>query len=842
MTTYIVGPSVDAAFSSITAAMQSAVTGDIIQLEAGYGGETATVTKDGITVSGDATSTGVVLTIGAGVATFTLGGTAPITVLDDPSDGEGIAGNNGNNLITVAGGADAVSGGAGEDRLIVDYRLAGGAVTGDSTSNFTDAGGPRSVTISGGIEHFTVLTGSGTDTLTTGSGDDVIRTGEGASTVTAGDGANEVTGGSGADSVTTGDGDDLIDAGDGANTLTSGGGADVVVSGTGTDTIVAGAGNDLITVRGGADTVDGGADADRLVVDYAASTTAVTGGVTGGNLLAGYSGHIADLSSNVVNFVATEHLSVTTGSGDDVITAGDGSDLLVGNGGSDRLRGGAGLDQVQAGSGADILLVLEGDLATGESYDGGADFDTLRTDAAALDLTGVTVANVESIETTRAAGTAFKVGSAALAVLVHGSAGADDSLTLVGTRLTAAQRSQILSQGIETITEINTAPSAVAVSNSTVLENSAVGTVVGTLSATDGEAGETFTYALLDSAGGRFGIDGANLVVADGARLDFEAASSHQVTVRVTDAGGATFDRTFAIGVGDVSEGTGTGGDDTLGGGSGDDTIDGGPGADTLVGGDGNDLLTGGEGNDVLNGGPGDDALFGGPGDDILNGEAGDDTLQGDSGANTLFGGEGDDALFGGDGNDRLYGGPGDDNLDGGSGDDLLVGGPGRDRLLGGAGNDTVIGKGGSDRLEGGSDNDVLIGNGGKTDRLLGGDGDDTLTGGRGKDLLTGDAGDDTFVFASFRHSRPGNDRDVIRDFESGTDLIELRWIDADQGDAGNQAFSWVDRGNLAAEFTGTAGELRFAGHTLAGDLDGDGKSDFQIRVGGNLSAGDVIL
>ena len=103
------------------------------------------------------------------------------------SDGNGIVGNDGDNIITVTGGADAVSGGLGTDRLVVDYRLASGAITGNSTTNVAEAGGLGIVTITNGrFEHFTILTGSGADTITTGAGDDIINTGEGASTVTAG--------------------------------------------------------------------------------------------------------------------------------------------------------------------------------------------------------------------------------------------------------------------------------------------------------------------------------------------------------------------------------------------------------------------------------------------------------------------------------------------------------------------------------------------------------------------------------------------------------------------------------------------------------------------------------
>src|SRR6185503_14650642 len=121
-----------------------------------------TVTHSGMTISGgDSTSTGIVLALGTGIATFTLADTAPINVLDAP-DGNGIVGNAGNNVITVTDGADAVSGGLGIDRLIVDYRLATGAITGDSTSNVAEAGGSRLVTISdASIENFTILTGSG---------------------------------------------------------------------------------------------------------------------------------------------------------------------------------------------------------------------------------------------------------------------------------------------------------------------------------------------------------------------------------------------------------------------------------------------------------------------------------------------------------------------------------------------------------------------------------------------------------------------------------------------------------------------------------------------------------
>ena len=128
-----VGPNSD--FPTIAAAMQVAGPGDTIQLEAGYSHETATILFTGMVISGSAASQGIVLNLGPGIATVTLTGAAPFH-LNDAGDANGIVGNAGDNQITVTAGADAVDGGAGEDRLVVDYRLASGAVTGDSSSNF----------------------------------------------------------------------------------------------------------------------------------------------------------------------------------------------------------------------------------------------------------------------------------------------------------------------------------------------------------------------------------------------------------------------------------------------------------------------------------------------------------------------------------------------------------------------------------------------------------------------------------------------------------------------------------------------------------------------------------
>lgn len=354
MSTYTVGPNSD--FPSIAAAMQVSGPEDILRLEFGYSNETATIAFSGMTIFGGAYSKNIILNLGLGVATVTLTGNAPIRV-HDGSDGNGIVGNAGNNLITVTGGVDAVDGGLGVDRLVVDYRDAIGAVTGDSTSNFTEAGGGgRMVTITDGtIEHFTILSGNGTDTITTGAGNDIIKTGQGASTISAGQGANTIVGGGNADTITALDGGNSVHAGNGANTITTGGGADVIYCGFGADTIIAGGGSDRITLRGGADSVNAGAGDDRLTIDYTAMTSNVSGGVTGGNLMTGYVGHLADRLGSSVDFQESENFTIMAGSGNDFLATGNGADVLWGNAGNDRLNGGGGQDQLYGGAGNDTL-------------------------------------------------------------------------------------------------------------------------------------------------------------------------------------------------------------------------------------------------------------------------------------------------------------------------------------------------------------------------------------------------------------------------------------------------------------------------------------------------------
>ncbi|WP_413220032.1 M10 family metallopeptidase C-terminal domain-containing protein [Tritonibacter mobilis] len=341
-------------------------------------------------------------------------------------------------------------------------------------------------------------------------------------------------------------------------------------------------------------------------------------------------------------------------------------------------------------------------------------------------------------------------------------------------------------------------------------------------------------------------------------------------------------------------------GDDTIFGMSGDDHIHGGSGNDLLLGGLGADALDGGEGIDraqysdalsavsvdLLHSGnnsasaAGDtftsvENLFGSGYSDTLKGDGADNWIWGWSGGDTLFGRDGDDILYGGSGNDIMLGGRGADLLDGGDGVDraqysdaltrvgvdflhstgnigeaagdayvsienIFGSGHGDDlradnddnAIWGWIGDDILYGRDGNDYLSGGSGNDTLSGAAG-SDTLFGGSGADLLYGGNG------DGSEDTFLFSSVNDSQAGQ-RDVVFGFVSGVDAIDLKGIDANANLSADQNFTYSSSASANSVWIDSDGQDLL----VRGDVDGDGVSDFEIKVFGlsGLSASDFIL
>ena len=316
-------------------------------------------------------------------------------------------------------------------------------------------------------------------------------------------------------------------------------------------------------------------------------------------------------------------------------------------------------------------------------------------------------------------------------------------------------------------------------------------------------------------------------------------------------------------------------GNDILNGEAGNDVLNGNAGADRMVGGAGNDVYyvdnkgdvvveTADGGRDTVSVsfdydllkvahienavllGTGNLTLQGNGEGNLLKGNAGDNHLKGLGGNDWLEGGAGNDILNGNAGADRMIGGAGDDvyyvdnkgdvvvETAGGRRDtvnvsfdyDLLKVAHIENAIAVGAGHIKLQGSGEGNLLKGNAGNNQLNGLGGN-DGLDGGAGHDVLVGGSGRDVLVGGAGSDTFKFGSINDSTLAL-KDVIIDFNltRGKDKIDLSAIDANTTQAGNQAFSFIGNTNFTA-----AGQVRFAGGVVSGDVNGDKVADFAIEL-----------
>jgi Ca2+-binding RTX toxin-like protein len=422
------------------------------------------------------------------------------------------------------------------------------------------------------------------------------------------------------------------------------------------------------------------------------------------------------------------------------ITGSNSADTLTGDDNANVLSGGAGADILTGGGGADTLV-------------GGAGTDT-----------AVFTGNWSDYTISEAAGTY---------TIVDNRAGSPDGTDTVSE----VENFRFADGTVSAAAALNDAPTDITLSSNSIAENSAAATVVATLGNVDADTLDSHSYALV-GASAEFEIVGNEVRVKAGADLDYETATSHDITIRVTDSHGATYDELVTINVTNVDNViTGTAGDDTLAATLESDAIDGLGGTDTV------DYSASGSGvtvNLASNTGTGGYAqgdsfasienLIGSNFNDVLTGDGNDNVLEGRDGNDTLYGGDGDDSLSGGIGDDTLEGGAGDDLISGGDGNDTIAGGAGLagDILIGGADIDTLdysaSGAGVTIDLEnntaagGDAENDTISG----FENILGSSGADTLTGDGNDNVLTGNGGADTFIGGA------GNDTFIIDESSLG--------------------------------------------------------------------------
>lgn len=282
-------------------------------------------------------------------------------------------------------------------------------------------------------------------------------------------------------------------------------------------------------------------------------------------------------------------------------------------------------------------------------------------------------------------------------------------------------------------------------------------------------------------------------------------------------------------------------------------------GNDTVFAMGGNDTVYGAEGNDELYGFSSNDYLYGGADQDTLYGGQGSDVLGGDNGHDVLWGEADNDYLMGGSGNDTLYGGSGDDTLRGDNGSDMLSGGDGIDtasfttavvvgngkaysgsdvddlisieKILASRNNDYVVGD--YQEIRAGAGNDYIEG-GASANVLKGEQGNDTLVGKGGADTLWGGSGSDVFKYTAISDSPYNGASDVIKDFQSGVDKIDLSAFNVSYDSNGGTVGSWQVG----------------IGHNSAGtywvwvNTDGDSAIEMEITLDNisNLSGSDFLL
>ncbi len=795
-------------------------------LAGGLGIDTVTYASATAGVAINLLSTAAQITKGAGSDTLSGFENATGSNFNDT-----LSGNTASNILRGLAGADTLNGGTGADTMfggtgndiyvvdnigdIVDETGGDGIDTVQSALTFSLAA----------LDQFENLTLTGAVAVN-GTGNDlanIINGNSGINVLTGLGGNDTLNGGVGADSMIGGAGDDIYvvdNLGDVVDEST-GAGIDLVqstVSFNLSDAVHAkgdienltltgiaainGTGNALantITGNGAANIISGGAGADMLnggagidTLSYASSTAGVTVALTGATASTGAGGDAeGDLIRNFENIIGSAS-----------------ADSLTGDGAVNIIDGGAGADTMTGGLGNDTYIVDNAGDVIVEDLSAGTD---LVKSSASYILAG----NLENLILT-GTGNNTATGND-LANSITGNSGSNRLDGGTGADIMAGgagNDTYVVDNASDKVTELSGQGTDTVETSLDSFSLAALGAVENLIYTGSGNFTGTGNGLANFIAGGA-GADTLN----GGTGLDTlsYASSAAGVTVTLTGA-------TASIGSGGDAEGdsimnfeniTGSANGDTLTGDGTANILDGGAGADTMTGGLGNDTYVVDDAGDVIV-----EALS--AGSDLVK-----SSISYALGANleslSLTGtgsinGTGNaiaNMITGNSGNNRLDGGAGIDSMTGGLGNDTYVVDNASDKVmeLAGQGTDTVetalatysiatltavenLTYTGSGNFTGtGNGLANLITGGAGSDKLNGGAGADTLIGGAGNDILTGGIGNDSFSFTSL-----ADGTDIVTDFMTGSDHIDLSALLSAAGLGGLSYDTLVAQGNLVIQ------------------------------------------
>ena len=710
-----------------------------------------------------------------------------------------LLGGNGNDTIRGGAGNDFINGGAGGNQLFGEDgndTLVGGnsndVLDGGTGNDSVDAsqGGNDNVALGDGNDYVNFgangLTNNGGDTVAGGDGIDTVESAHNTpNNITDGAFANfssvevlNLTGN--ANSSTTigtnaqnagirtvnlnGTGNDVLNAGGftadllvndnggvSNDTITTGSGNDTVVTSLGDDSLVLNAGNDVVQISGTdltfGDSIAAGAGSDKVVMDN--TSGAVNAGVNLNNVtgleryefLGNGDRFIGvDADNNTLTFTGGNVLTINTIT-IDASTLTDLSDTFTvtldagqldadfrfevfGSATNDTfVKNNVGTNNnilFDAGNSNDRLVIHGDDLGSTITMIGGGGTDAIQQTGGLIDDDGYD--NVQSVEQLIAGGLADRVNATLGAQAM--ASGLNEIIGGTGNDVVT------FDAAFTTATTVDLRAGATGGNDSI---NAGMTTALITFLGQDADFDANDTLVGGTSTGDEVRISAANgaadltnvtnvetITVLD--NFSTGADTSLLIDTNFGDVNGQNFQLVDATAL-DSNEDfvlTATGNIHLdVNSGNGNDTITTNSGNDSIDGNDGNDVINAGSGNNVVNGGSGNDSITVGNGNDLVDGGTGNDTIFGGNGLNTLNGGDGNDEITGGD------------NVD------VIDGGSGNDQIYAGLGNNAGAG-----------------------------------------DTLTGGTGNDTFYYVARAESSTSlSGRDVITDFQSGSDVIDFRYV-----------------------------------------------------------------